>query len=31
MGLPPFIPARVPTYKMKARLPEELKGLVEVE
>ncbi len=31
MGLPPFIPARVPTYKMKARLPEELKRLVEVK
>ena len=30
MGQPPFVPCRVPTEKMKASLPEELKGLVEV-
>jgi len=30
MGQPPFIPCRVPTEEMKARLPGELKGLVEV-
>lgn len=31
MGQPPFVPCRVPTEKMKASLPEELKGLVEVK
>ncbi|MDY7038073.1 MAG: tungstate ABC transporter substrate-binding protein WtpA, partial [Thermodesulfobacteriota bacterium] len=30
MGQPPFIPCRVPTAEMKARLPEVLKDLVEV-
>ncbi|MBW1784802.1 MAG: tungstate ABC transporter substrate-binding protein WtpA [Deltaproteobacteria bacterium] len=30
MGQPSFVPCRVPTDKMKASLPEELKGLVEV-
>lgn len=30
MGQPPFVPCRVPTEAMKARLPEGLKGLVEV-
>ena len=30
MGQPPFVPCRVPTEKMKASLPEKLKGLVEV-
>jgi len=31
MGQPPFIPCRVPTAKMKAQLPEELQGLVEIK
>jgi len=31
MGQPPFIPSRVPTEAMKARLPEGLKALVEVK
>ncbi|MFP4087918.1 MAG: tungstate ABC transporter substrate-binding protein WtpA [Desulfobacteraceae bacterium] len=31
MGQPPFVPCRVPTEEMKAKLPVELKGLVEVE
>jgi len=31
MGQPPFVPCRVPTEEMKARLPVELKGLVEVK
>jgi len=30
LGQPPLVPCRVPTKEMKARLPEELKGLVEV-
>lgn len=30
LGQPPFVPCRVPTKGMKARLPDELKGLVEV-
>ncbi|MFO7599535.1 MAG: tungstate ABC transporter substrate-binding protein WtpA [Candidatus Desulfacyla sp.] len=30
MGQPPFVPCRVPTEEMKARLPERLKTLVEV-
>ncbi len=30
MGQPPFVPCRVPTEKMKASLPQALKGLVEV-
>jgi molybdate/tungstate transport system substrate-binding protein len=30
LGQPPFVPCRVPTKEMKARLPEELKDLVEV-
>jgi molybdate/tungstate transport system substrate-binding protein len=31
MGQPPFIPARVPDADMKSKLPEGLKGLVEVQ
>ncbi len=31
MGQPPFIPCRVPTAEMKALLPVELQGLVEVK
>ncbi len=31
MGQPPFVPARVPTDKMKDSLPQELQGLVEVK
>jgi molybdate/tungstate transport system substrate-binding protein len=31
MGQPPFVPCRVPTEGMKAKLPVELKGLVEVK
>jgi len=31
MGQPPFVPCRVPTEEMKARLPEALKDLVEVK
>jgi molybdate/tungstate transport system substrate-binding protein len=31
MGQPPFVPCRVPTEKMKASLPEKLRGLVEVK
>jgi len=30
-GQPPFIPCRVPTDKMKALIPVELRGLVEVK
>jgi len=30
MGQPPFIPCRVPTAEMKARLPKALRDLVEV-
>jgi molybdate/tungstate transport system substrate-binding protein len=30
-GQPPFVPCRVPTDKMKALIPGELKGLVEVK
>jgi len=30
MGQPPFIPCRVPTAEMKARLPKSLRDLVEV-
>jgi len=30
MGQPPFIPCRVPTAKMKSRLPTALRNLVEV-
>jgi molybdate/tungstate transport system substrate-binding protein len=31
MGQPPFIPCRVPTAEMKALLPVELQGLVEIK
>jgi molybdate/tungstate transport system substrate-binding protein len=31
MGQPPFIPCRVPTAEMEAKLPQELKPLVEVK
>jgi molybdate/tungstate transport system substrate-binding protein len=31
MGQPPFVPARVPTEKMKAALPSQLQSLVEVK
>jgi molybdate/tungstate transport system substrate-binding protein len=31
MGQPPFVPCRVPTEAMKAKLPEELKGLAVVK
>jgi molybdate/tungstate transport system substrate-binding protein len=30
LGQPPFVPCRVPTKEMKARLPEEFKGFVDV-
>lgn len=30
-GQPPFVPCRVPTDKMKALVPEELQGFVEVK
>ena len=30
MGQPPFIPARVPDERMKTKLPDELRSLVEV-
>jgi molybdate/tungstate transport system substrate-binding protein len=30
-GQPPFIPCRIPTDKMKALIPEELRGLIEVK
>ncbi|SDT97428.1 tungstate ABC transporter substrate-binding protein WtpA [Desulfobacula phenolica] len=31
MGQPPFIPCRVPTQEMAAKLPSEIKSLVEVK
>ena len=31
MGQPPFIPCRVPTAEMKARLPKSLRDLVEIK
>ena len=31
MGQPPFIPCRVPTAEMEAKLPQDLKPLVEVK
>jgi len=30
-GQPPFVPCRIPSAKMKALIPGELQGLVEVK